>query len=114
MISTFGKCNNRKGSSTHLETKRVIDGDKPQRKMSVIDGKSSNPNKILVKRNYMKANFIAKFEAEGIEQARIYLRKELAKRRKWRIDNFLERNPTALITDLSGNQYPVLNMLPNG
>ncbi len=114
MISTFGKCNNRKGTSTHLETKRVIDGDRSQRKMLVIDGKSSNPNKTLVKRNYMKANFIAKFEAEGIEQARIYLRKELAKRRKWRIDNFLERNPTALITDLSGNQYPVLNVFQNG
>jgi hypothetical protein len=100
MLQTFGKCNKRVGTETtdaHFNTTSVNDGNQSQKVVTV------NENK--VKRNYLKATFQEKLEAGGLEHARIYLRRELAKRRKWRIENFLERFPAALVTDLSGNQF---------
>ncbi len=100
MLQTFGKCNRRVGTQAadaHLDTTSVIDG-KPSQKVVTV-------NKNKVKRNYLKATFLERLESGGLEHARIYLRKELAKRRRWRIDNFLERFPAALVTDLSGNQF---------
>jgi hypothetical protein len=99
-LQTFGKCNKRVGTqatNAHFNTTDVIDGKESQKVITV------NGNK--VKKNYLKATFQEKLEFGGLEHARIYLRKELAKRRKWRIDNFLERFPAALVTDLSGNQF---------
>ncbi len=99
-LQTFGKCNKRVGTqaaNAHFNTTGVIDGKESQKVVTV------NENK--VKKNYLKATFQEKLESGGLEHARIYLRKELAKRRKWRIENFLERFPAALVTDLSGNQF---------
>jgi hypothetical protein len=100
MLQTFGECNKRVGTqaaNAHLD------------KTSVIDGKESSnvviANENKVKRNYLKDNFREKLESKGLEHARIYLKRELAKRRNWRIDDFLERFPSALITDLNGNQF---------
>jgi hypothetical protein len=107
MLQTFGKCNKRLGTKAgdlHLDTKGVIDGKQSEKVVTV------NENK--VKKNYLKATFQEKLEAGGLEHARIYLRKELAKRRKWRIDNFLERFPAALVTDLSGNQFRGAEYVP--
>jgi hypothetical protein len=107
MLQTFGECNKRVGTKAgdvHLDTKGVIDGKQSQKVVTV------NENK--VKKNYLKDTFRAKLEADGLSRARIYLRKELAKRRKWRIDNFLERFPAALITDLSGNQFRGVEYVP--
>jgi hypothetical protein len=99
-LQTFGKCNKRVGTQAanpHFNTTDVIDGEQSQKVVTV------NGNK--VKKNYLKATFQEKLESGGLEHARIYLRKELAKRRRWRIDNFLERFPAALVTDLSGNEF---------
>ncbi len=107
MLQTFGECNKRVGTravDAHLDTKGVIDGKQCQKVVT------ANENK--VKRNYLKATFQEKLEAGGLEHARIYLRKELAKRRKWRIENFLERFPAALLTDLSGNQFRGAEYVP--
>jgi hypothetical protein len=100
MLQTFGKCNRRVGTQAadaHLDTTSVIDGEQSQKVVNI------NENK--VKKHYLKATFQEKLESGGLEHARIYLRKELSKRRKWRIDNFLEKFPDAVITDLSGNQF---------
>ncbi len=100
MLQTFGHCNKRigtKAGDAHLDTTSVIDGKE-----------SSNvvmTNKTLVKRNYLKNDFREKLELKGLEHARIYLRRELAKRRQWRIDDFLQRFPLALVTDLNGNEF---------
>jgi hypothetical protein len=107
MLQTFGQCNKRvgtKAADAHLDTTSLIDGKQSSNVVTV--------NETRVKRNYLKDGFRENFESKGLEHARIYLKRELAKRRKWRIDDFLERNPTALITDLSGNQYPVAEYLP--
>ncbi len=107
MLQTFGECNKRvgtKAADAHLDTTSVIDGKESQKVVTV------NENK--VKKNYLKATFQEKLESGGLEHARIYLRKELAKRRKWRIDNFLERFPAALVTDLSGNQFKGSEYVP--
>ncbi len=100
MLQTFGECNRRVGTKVgdhHLDKRCLNDGKEFEKVVTV------NENK--VKKNYLKATFQEKLEAGGLEHAKIYLRKELAKRRKWRIDTFLERFPLALITDLSGNQF---------
>jgi hypothetical protein len=107
MLQTFGRCNKRVGTragDVHLDTKGVIDGKQSQKVMNVSENN--------VKKNYLKATFQQKLESGGLEHARIYLRKELAKRRKWRIDNFLERFPAALVTDLSGNQFRGAEYVP--
>jgi hypothetical protein len=107
MLQTFGKCNKRVGRKqvdAHLDTKGVIDGKESQKLVTV------NENK--VKKNYLKATFQEKLESGGLEHARTYLRKELGKRRKWRIDNFLERFPSALVTDLSGNLFRGAEYVP--
>jgi hypothetical protein len=107
MLQTFGKCNKRVGTQvadSHLDTTSVIDGKQSQKVVTV------NENK--VKKNYLKATFQEKLESGGLEHARIYLRKELSKRRKWRIDNFLERFPSALVTDLSGNEFRGAEYVP--
>jgi hypothetical protein len=107
MLQTFGQCNKRvgtKATETHLDTTSVIDGKE-----------SSNvvmTNKTLVKRNYLKDDFREKLESRGLEHARIYLRRELAKRRQWRIDDFLERFPSVLVTDLNGNQFRGAECIP--
>jgi hypothetical protein len=107
MLQTFGQCNKRigtKAGDAHLDTTSVIDGKE-----------SSNvvmTNKTLVKRNYLKNDFREKLESRGLEHARIYLRRELAKRRQWRIDDFLERFPSALVTDLNGNQFRGAECIP--
>ncbi len=107
MLETFGECNKRvgrKATDAHLDTTSLIDGKE-----------SSNlviTNKNKVKRNYLKDNFRGKLESNGLEHARIYLRRELAKRRKWRIDNFLERFPSALVTDLNGNEFKGSEYVP--
>ncbi len=106
-LQTFGKCNKRVGTqaaNAHFNTTSVIDGKESQKVVIV------NENK--VKKNYLKATFQERLESGGLEHARIYLRKELAKRRKWRIDNFLERFPAALVTDLSGNQFRGAEYVP--
>jgi hypothetical protein len=107
MLQTFGECNKRvgrKAGDAHLDTKGVIDGKQSEKVVTV--------NEIKVKKNYLKATFQEKLESGGLEHARIYLRKGLAKRRKWRIDNFLERFPAALVTDLSGNQFRGAEYVP--
>jgi hypothetical protein len=107
MLQTFGECNKRVGTKAgdlHLDTRCLIDG-KESEKIVV-----TNENK--VKKNYLKATFQEKLESGGLEYAIIYLRKELAKRRRWRIDNFLERFPSALVTDLSGNQFRGAEYVP--
>jgi hypothetical protein len=107
MLQTFGECNKRVGTravDAHLDTTSLIDGEQSQKGVSI------NENK--VKKNYLKATFQEKLESGGLDHARIYLRKELAKRRKWRIDNFLERFPAALVTDLSGNQFRGAECVP--
>jgi hypothetical protein len=107
MLQTFGKCNKRLGTRAgnhHLDTTSVIDGKESSNLVM------TNENK--VKKNYLKVTFQEKLEAGGLEHAKIYLRKEIAKRRKWRIDNFLERFPSALITDLSGNQFQGAEYVP--
>jgi hypothetical protein len=107
MLQTFGKCNKRVGTRAgdlHLDTTSVIDG---KQSSNVV---MTNENK--VKKNYLKDNFRAKLEAGGLERARIYLRKELAKRRQWRVNEFLERFPGALVTDLSGNQFKGVEYVP--
>ncbi len=107
MLQTFGECNKRVGTKvtdTHLDTKGVIDGKE-----------SSNvviTNENMVKRNYLKDSFREKLELKGLEHARIYLRKELAKRRQWRVTEFLERFPSALVTDLNGNQFRGAEYVP--
>jgi hypothetical protein len=106
-LQTFGKCNKRVGTQAadaHFNTTSVIDGRQSEKVVIV--------NEIKVKKNYLKATFQEKLEFGGLEHARIYLRKELAKRRKWRIDNFLERFPAALVTDLSGNQFRGAEYVP--
>jgi hypothetical protein len=106
-LQTFGKCNKRVGTKAgdaHLDTTSVIDGKE-----------SSNlviTNENMVKRNYLKDSFREKLESKGLEHARIYLRRELGKRRKWRIDNFLERFPSALVTDLNGNEFKGSEYVP--
>ncbi len=100
MLQTFGKCNKRVGrkqADAHLDTTGVNDGKQSEQVVTV------NENK--VKKNYLKTTFREKLESGGLEHARFYLRRELAKRRKWRIDSFLERFPAVLVTDLSGNQF---------
>jgi hypothetical protein len=107
MLQTFGECNKRvgtKAADAHLDTKGVIDGEQSEKVVSV------NENK--VKKNYLKATFQEKLESGGLEHARFYLRRELSKRRKWRIDNFLERFPAALVTDLNGNQFRGAEYVP--
>jgi hypothetical protein len=107
MLQTFGQCNKRVGTRAgdlHLDTTSLIDGKQSEKVVTV--------NKNKVKKNYLKATFQEKLEAGGLDHARIYLRKELAKRRKWRIDNFLERFPSALVTDLSGNHYRGAECVP--
>jgi hypothetical protein len=107
MLQTFGQCNKRVGTKAgdvHLDTTSVIDGKE-----------SSNlviTNENMVKRNYLKDSFREKLESKGLEHARIYLRRELGKRRKWRIDNFLERFPSALVTDLNGNEFKGSEYVP--
>jgi hypothetical protein len=106
-LQTFGKCNKRVGTQAadaHFNTTSVIDGKESSNLVM------TNENK--VKKNYLKVTFQEKLEAGGLEHAKIYLRKEIAKRRKWRIDNFLERFPSALITDLSGNQFQGAEYVP--
>jgi hypothetical protein len=106
-LQTFGKCNKRVGTqaaNAHFNTTGVNDGEQSQKLVTV------NENK--VKKNYLKVTFQEKLESGGLEHARIYLRKELGKRRKWRIDNFLERFPSALITDLSGNEFRGAEYVP--
>ncbi|MBA2750523.1 MAG: hypothetical protein H0U45_17790 [Tatlockia sp.] len=107
MLETFGQCNKRvgtKATDAHLD------------KTFLNDGKESSnvvmTNVNMVKRNYLKDNFREKLESNGLEHARIYLRRELAKRRKWRIDNFLERFPSALVTDLNGNEFKGSEYVP--
>jgi hypothetical protein len=100
MLQTFGQCNKRvgtKAADAHLDTTSLIDGEQSQKIVTV------NENK--VRKNYLKATFQEKLESGGLEHARFYLRRELAKRRKWRIDDFLERFPSALVTDLNGNEF---------
>jgi hypothetical protein len=107
MLQTFGQCNKRvgtKAADAHLDTTSVIDGEQSQKVVTV------NGNKL--KKNYLKATFREKLESGGLEHARFYLRRELAKRRKWRIDNFLERFPAALVTDLNGNQFRGAEYVP--
>jgi hypothetical protein len=107
MLQTFGKCNKRVGTQAadaHFNTTSVIDGEQSQK---VVRANENQP-----KKNYLKATFQERLESGGLEHARIYLRKELAKRRKWRIDNFLERFPAALVTDLSGNQFRGAEYVP--
>jgi hypothetical protein len=107
MLQTFGECNKRVGTRAedlYLDTTSVIDGKESSNLVM------TNENK--VKKNYLKVTFQEKLEAGGLEHAKIYLRKEIAKRRKWRIDNFLERFPSALITDLSGNQFQGAEYVP--
>jgi hypothetical protein len=108
MVETFGQCNKRVGTKA---------GDAHLDKTFLNDGKESSnvvmTNVNMVKRNYLKDNFREKLESKGLEQARIYLRRELAKRRKWRIDNFLERFPSALITDLNGNEFKGSEYVPS-
>jgi hypothetical protein len=107
MLQTFGQCNKRVGTKAgdvHLDTTSVNDGKE-----------SSNvvmTNENMVKRNYLKDSFREKLESKGLEHARIYLRRELGKRRKWRIDNFLERFPSALVTDLNGNEFKGSEYVP--
>jgi hypothetical protein len=100
MLQTFGECNKRVGTraENHHLDKRCLNDGKEFEKVVIVNG-----NK--VKKNYLKATFQEKLESVGLENARIFLRRELAKRRKWRIDTFLEKFPLALITDLSGNQF---------
>ncbi len=100
MLQTFGQCNKRVGTKAgdvHLDTTSANDGKQCEKVVTV--------NKNKVKKNYLKATFQEKLESGGLEHARTYLRRELAKRRKWRIDSFLDRFPAALVTDLSGNQF---------
>ncbi len=107
MLQTFGECNKRVGTKAgdaHLDTRCLIDGRESEKVVM------TNENK--VKKNYLKATFQEKLESGGLEHARIYMRKELAKRRKWRIDTFLERFPLALVTDLSGNQFSGAEYVP--
>jgi hypothetical protein len=107
MLQTFGQCNKRvgrKATDAHLDTTSLIDGKESSNVVTI------NENK--VKRNYLKDSFREKLEVDGLSRARIYLRKELAKRRKWRIDNFLERFPSALVTDLNGNQFRGAEYVP--
>jgi viroplasmin and RNaseH domain-containing protein len=106
-LQTFGKCNKRVGTqaaNAHFNTTGVNDGEQSQKLVTV------NENK--VKKNYLKATFQEKLESGGLEHARIYLRNELGKRRKWRIDNFLERFPSALVTDLNGNEFKGSEYVP--
>jgi viroplasmin and RNaseH domain-containing protein len=108
MVETFGECNKRVGTKAgdvHLDTTSVNDGKESS---NVV---MTNVN--MVKRNYLKDNFREKLESNGLEHARIYLRRELAKRRKWRIDNFLERFPSALVTDLNGNEFKGSEYVPS-
>jgi hypothetical protein len=107
MLQTFGQCNKRVGTKAgdvHLDTTSLIDGKQSEKVVMT--------NKTLVKRNYLKDDFREKLESKGLEHARIYLRRELAKRRKWRIDNFLERFPSALVTDLNGNEFKGSEYVP--
>ncbi len=107
MLQTFGQCNKRVGTKAgdvHLDTTSVNDG----KELSNVVMTNEN----MVKRNYLKDSFREKLESNGLEHARIYLRRELAKRRKWRIDNFLERFPAVLVTDLSGNQFRGAEYVP--
>jgi hypothetical protein len=107
MLETFGECNKRVGrkpGDAHLDTTSVIDG----KELSNVVMTNEN----MVKRNYLKDSFREKLESNGLEHARIYLRRELAKRRKWRIDNFLERFPSALVTDLNGNEFKGSEYVP--
>ncbi len=107
MLQTFGQCNKRvgrKATDAHLDTTSLIDGKESSNVVTI------NENK--VKRNYLKDSFREKLEVDGLSRARIYLRKELAKRRNWRIDNFLERFPSALVTDLNGNQFRGAEYVP--
>ncbi len=100
MLQTFGKCNKRVGSQAvdlHLDTKSANDGNKSEKVIKL--------NKNAGEKVYLKSTFKAKLEAKGLEHARIYLKRELAKRRNWRIQDFLQRFPSALVTDLDGNQY---------
>ncbi len=107
MLQTFGQCNKRigtKAGDAHLDKKSVIDG---KRSSNVV-----MTNKTLVRRNYLKNEFREKLESRGLEHAQIYLRRELAKRRQWRIDDFLKRFPSALVTDLNGNQFRGAEYIP--
>jgi hypothetical protein len=109
MLQTFGQCNKRVGTKAgdvHLDTTSLIDGKQSEQVVTVNENKG--------KKNYLKATFQEKLESGGLDHARIYLRRELAKRRKWRIENFLERFPAALITDLSGNQFRGVEYVPKG
>jgi hypothetical protein len=107
MLQTFGECNKRvgrKATDAHLDTKGVIDGKE-----------SSNvvmTNEKKVKRNYLEDNFRENLESKGLEHARFYLKFELAKRREWRIDDFLQRFPAALVTDLNGNEFRGAEYVP--
>jgi hypothetical protein len=107
MLQTFGECNKRVGTKpadAHLDTTSVNDG-KESSKVVMTNG-----NK--VKRNYLKNDFRENLETRGLEHARIYLRRELAKRRQWRISEFLERFPLALVTDMNGNQFKGAEYVP--
>jgi hypothetical protein len=107
MLQTFGECNKRVGTKVgdpHLDKRCLNDGKQFEKVVTV------NGNK--VKKNYLKATFLEKLESAGLENARTFLRRELAKRRKWRIDTFLEKFPLALITDLSGNQFQGAEYVP--
>jgi hypothetical protein len=107
MLQTFGECNKRIGTKAidaHLDTTSVNDG-KESSKVVMTNG-----NK--VKRNYLKNDFRENLETRGLEHARIYLRRELAKRRQWRISEFLERFPLALVTDMNGNQFRGAEYVP--
>jgi hypothetical protein len=107
MLQTFGQCNKRVGTKAgdaHLDKTSVIDGEQSQKIVTV------NENK--VRKNYLKVIFQEKLESRGLEHAQIYLRRELAKRRQWRIDDFLERFPSALVTDLNGNQFRGAECIP--
>jgi hypothetical protein len=108
MLQTFGECNKRVGTragDVHLDTTSLIDGKQSEKVVMT--------NKTLVKRNYLKDDFREKLELRGLEHARIYLRRELAKRRQWRISDFLERFPSALVTDLNGNEFRGAEYVPN-
>jgi hypothetical protein len=107
MLQTFGECNKRVGTKIgdhHLDKRCLNDGKEFEKVVTV------NENK--VKKNYLKAMFQEKLESAGLENARTFLRRELAKRRKWRIDTFLEKFPLALITDLSGNHFQGADYVP--
>ncbi len=107
MLQTFGECNKRVGTravDSHLDKTSVIDGRESERVVTV------NENK--VKKNYLRVTFQENLESKGLEHARLYLRRALAKRRKWRIDDFLERFPLALVTDLNGNRFQGAEYVP--